>query len=719
MPDEMDVYQLCPCGSGKKLKFCCHAIVSDMLKVSDLQQSHQHQAALTLLKTVEKKTQPRDVWSRAWIKTSEAFLLFGLGMVEEPRQLVDEVLAELPEHPLATAVRGVLSASADGYPACMRAAYRAFEFAAESQPFLVSHLAVILAQLMASKGHYFAAGQNLALAVRFYPENEDAAKLYSHTIRDTQMSYPLRDGYALTQMQDDDPLKPQFDQACLLAQRGRFSDAAKAFGMVVRQSPQRSGLWWNIAICHAAAAEDPLAVEALKAAAANDPDFETAVDCLVLARHLREPAAAGKVKQLGVKFAVDSVSKLLTALDQHPQYVRTDAPEEPAEEGLPRTAAVYRILDRDPNLAPGVEVTADSVSRIIGDLAIFDRMENEPARAFISSLGDERLAVVTAGFAAVAGDLARPDGEPLENGFARAEHVPLVRNWYFPDNLPRRQLADLLKLQIRRIVEEVWPNTAQEALGGKTPVEASQSPELKMALAAAVVDFEVFCERTAITFDQAAVRNRLGLPAVVATQAAEGAIGPSLSLLGLRHRNLTELSDQELAMAANHVLRLGHSTLCCAVISEALNRPGLQDKLDEPKLCMVVSRILAQRQDFDAALHWILRGKEACKASKQPLSEQALWELQELMVRAQRPDDSHVQQIANSLWNYFVPKLPEVREMILEVLNELAIPGPWNGSPQLVGAGEALAGTGAGAASLWTPATATAGQPSKLWLPGQ
>jgi hypothetical protein len=182
---------------------------------------------------------------------------------------------------------------------------------------------------------------------------------------------------------------------------------------------------------------------------------------------------------------------------------------------------------------------------------------------------------------------------------------------------------------------------------------------------------------------------------------------------------LPELSDQELAMAANHVMRLGHSTLCCAVLAEALGRPGLQDKLDVPKLCMFLSRIHAQHQDYDAALEWVLRGKEAAKARKLPLTDQALWEVQELMIRWQRPDDSQINQVANTLWNYYIPKLPEVREMIVGVLNELSIPGPWNATAQVVGATETLAAAGVAASGLWTPEAETAGQPSKLWLPGQ
>jgi hypothetical protein len=488
--------------------------------------------------------------------------------------------------------------------------------------------------------------------------------------------------------------------------------------MVARQAPKRSALWWNIAVCHAAAAEDPLAVEALKAAAANDPDFETGVDCLVLARLLRTPSDSGRMKQLSAKYVVESVSKLLTALDQHPLYIRVERPDDAEEDpDLPRTAAIYRLLDRDPRLVSNADLSGANVAHILGELAIFDRLESEPARAFVSGLGPDVLKQLTDGFAAVAGELARADGEPREHGFVRTEQARLVQDWYFPDDLPRPRLNALLKSQHRHIIDEVWPHTAQEALGGKTPLEAAQAPELKAALAASVVEFDVFCEKNGIALDQAAVRSRLGLPAAVATQAAEGAIGPSMSLLGLRHRALSELSDQELAMAANHVMRLGHSTLCCTVVAQALDRPGLEDKLDVPKLCMFLLRIYAQRQDFDAALHWISRGKEASKARKQPLTEQALWEVQELMIRSQRPDDSQLNQIANTLWNYFIPKLPEVREMIVGVLNQLSIPGPWNSTPQL-GETEPLATAGVAGSGLWTPDAETAGQPSKLWLPG-
>src|SRR5262249_14210846 len=151
--------------------------------------------------------QPRDVWSRAWVKTTKAFLLFSLGTVEEPRELVADVLGELPEHPLAVAVNGVLALAADGYPAAMRPVYRAFQHAVADQPHLTSHLAMVLPQLMLAQGHFLAARQGLSLAARFDPENEDAVKAFLEFARNPRLPWPLRDGYALAPLVGNEAMK--------------------------------------------------------------------------------------------------------------------------------------------------------------------------------------------------------------------------------------------------------------------------------------------------------------------------------------------------------------------------------------------------------------------------------------------------------------------------------------------------------------------------------
>jgi hypothetical protein len=725
MAGDIDVYQPCPCGSGRKLKFCCHAIVSEMVKVSELQGSHQHQAALTLLDAIEKKVQPRDQWSRAWINTSRAFLKFGLGDAATARQLVGEVLEEIPEHPLAAAVNAIIAVAAGGYPAAMRAVYRAFQFSAESQPFLLSHIALAVARQMAAKGNMLGSGQHFGLALRFDPENEEALEETREFLRNPAIAYPLRDSYALKMIASDDPLHPQFMQAVELANHARYSDAAKAFGTVARQDPKRVTFWWNIALCHAWAGEDPLAVEAFKAAAAHETDFESAVDCALLSRMLKVPAATAKVPRLAVEYSVESVSQLLSILDQQTGIARVEiSPEEAEQMGQNGPAAAYRFLDRDPKAVAAVELTPDSAAHILGELIIFDRGEGlSDSKTILMANGTESFERVRQMLQAAAGEILKPAGEPKEQGYILSEHFPMLQDLYLPSDLPRGRLNELRNHFARRAIDDVWPNVPQAALGGKTPLEAAQVPELKTALAAAVIDLDAFCEKCNFACDQDAVRQRLGLPAVIlgdTESTLQPGQAPSPSLLELRHCSPQKLSDRLLAMAAEHAMMIGHGPLCSAFLREVLDRRSLQDKFDVPRTCMMLSRICARRQEVETALSWIDRGKEAAIAKKLPLDEIALLEIQELMIRSNKAEDPRVPEIASRLWNYYAPKLPELRDMLVGLLGELSIPGPWDNSPgQPIGANEVLAEAAVGSSSLWTPEAEPAGQSSKLWLPGQ
>src|SRR5262249_6381614 len=156
----------------------------------------------------------------------------------------------------------------------------------------------------------------------------------------------------------------------------------------------------------------------------NEPDFESAVDCLLLSRLLRPVPAESKVPRLSASYRVESVSKLLTLLDQQPEYVRFDVS---GGEFEGRPAAHYHLLDRDPKQVSDDELSPSTLTRVTADLIIFDRMgEGQEAKAFLTTYGRERLAQVMRAFASVAGSSAAPEGEPQEHGYLRKEHEPLI-----------------------------------------------------------------------------------------------------------------------------------------------------------------------------------------------------------------------------------------------------------------------------------------------------
>ena len=51
----LDVYAACPCGSNKKLKFCCHGLEGSIEQVVRHQSAKQYKQALQLLDTLERR----------------------------------------------------------------------------------------------------------------------------------------------------------------------------------------------------------------------------------------------------------------------------------------------------------------------------------------------------------------------------------------------------------------------------------------------------------------------------------------------------------------------------------------------------------------------------------------------------------------------------------------------------------------------------------------
>src|ERR1700733_1000142 len=90
----IDVYDLCPCGSGKKLKFCCAPIIDEMAKINRLQANDQPRQALAAIEKIEK-SHP----DNPWVGTVRAEILMALGQIDEAQGILDDLLKRHPDHP--------------------------------------------------------------------------------------------------------------------------------------------------------------------------------------------------------------------------------------------------------------------------------------------------------------------------------------------------------------------------------------------------------------------------------------------------------------------------------------------------------------------------------------------------------------------------------------------------------------------------------------------
>ncbi|MFP6768771.1 MAG: tetratricopeptide repeat protein, partial [Planctomycetaceae bacterium] len=88
----LDLYDPCPCGSGRKLKFCCRDIVPDMERVLKFQENNRPRMALNAVDEVAKK-HPEN----SWVRATRGGLYFDQGNLEEAHREFAALVAVDPE----------------------------------------------------------------------------------------------------------------------------------------------------------------------------------------------------------------------------------------------------------------------------------------------------------------------------------------------------------------------------------------------------------------------------------------------------------------------------------------------------------------------------------------------------------------------------------------------------------------------------------------------
>src|SRR5262245_25996768 len=98
----LDPYGSCPCGSGKKFKWCCQPIHVEIDRAFEQDAEGQHEAALRLMEQVvaQHPANP-EAWGR------RAQLLYQNDRVEEAEKSLDRALEVNPNYPFGHLLRGM------------------------------------------------------------------------------------------------------------------------------------------------------------------------------------------------------------------------------------------------------------------------------------------------------------------------------------------------------------------------------------------------------------------------------------------------------------------------------------------------------------------------------------------------------------------------------------------------------------------------------------
>ncbi len=714
----MDSYALCPCGSGKKVKFCCQAILPEMAKIERLQENNQPRMALQLIDKLLKDHQ-----DNAWLINQKAMSLIADHRHEDARDNLVAYLRKSPEHPLSNALLAVAMSEIEPIDQCKKVLHRAFLKSMSAEPRLVAILAGKLVDHFLSTGKDMAARQHMAVVLRLEGEKERQQTLLAmlEFDSDTSIPYPLRGAQPLPQYLPSEAAAATVKKSHRLYIHACFSEAADLLDQVAAQEPDSAELYHTIGLMRAWDGDETRAAIALHRAAELYQDEEKAVDVETIAQLLERRQSDDKIPALVRSYDVESLSRLLTRLDNEDRLCRVTLMEQALENGV---SAAYDILDRPiPPQAELEQITLESIPRAIGQLTLFDSNEaGSPAQAHVNALKGSRFDESIRIFTNAAGDLVKAavkeDGSPEEDetiGWHSNEELALSEAAFFPPQTPSRVRNALRKLFIEKSVPQIWLETPLAALGGRSPAQAAGDAKARVALIAALRVFDSFMDRRSVILEQAPLREKLGLPENTPLVPQPDQDLNTLSVPQLLRLDTSSLSDDAFDHLLQRAIVVKHCALGHRLLSELVtSRPALVAKKPQEaeQAYITLSDLCSRSLRDEEAFTWLAKGFQFSKEHGNAFETLLMWKMREVSLRARDTEDPAFKAVLLEVWNQYGSKLPAVRARLDEFVRALRVDPPWESSiltPQSVGVGEK---------PVWgAESEETSSAQKKLWLP--
>ena len=720
MSSKMDVYALCPCGSGKKVKFCCQPVLAEMDKVARLHEAKQSQQALTVLDKLAARHPEAPI-----VAITRAQLL-----MEERRfdEAASTMRAFLKDHPDSSHGIGLLAYARFmdvGFQEAKPEIHRAFQICPQSSPDVVGSLASQIADDVFYSSS-MSAREHLGLALRLTQDQEERQALFQELMRvdgSAEIPFPLRGVHSLEEIEGPEGTAKDIRTATRLSSLGCWEIAAKLFDTLNEQMPDNWKLWKNIGLCRAWDANNSGAAEALRKASELAPTHEIAVECETIAQLLELSDVEGQTPVKAARYKLTSTSKSLSALDGCERTVRLPVTKDQADAN-PKVVGRYLVLDF-PAPPDDEEVRDDNVPSVQAEVSVFDLNTQDGAVGILSVIGadgDARSAAMALIEEQLKDLIANPEDDEHHDSDSPLYSESLVRSVlneltqsqerkYYGTRLDLVQRRAIAKQEGRDFVENKWCNTKLNRLGGKTPLEAASDPELKVKRAAALHVLESISDVAMLYSDGVELRKTLNIePEATYEVTAETRLNV-LSVLESHRLPISELTDEQLGHIVHRALLIRHVPFAYKVLQEVAKR-GVDriQGIDTSMFQWTIAQVCRELGHHDEALEWLKAGREEVEKGDN-FEEKFQWAMREFQFRIENRRDPELPQLIDHLWNFYGKKLPGIRDALKPALEELgvAIPGETRGGLVLPDGAE-------------TPATAGAGSgdgESKLWLPGQ
>lgn len=595
----IDPYAPCPCGSGKKFKWCCQPIYAGIQHAWEQESSGQHEHALQLIDEVVRQFPDNpEAWGQ------KALLLQSNDRLDDAEAALEKAFAINPNYPFGLRLRARFRYAEGEYLGALLLARRAVEV---YDPGAHDDLAELFSLIFDGEmrcNRPVAARAALEQAARLDPANEGLSSGLEEVFGDNSRFPPAaRRAYSFRKPAGATAgARRQVWNRALSGSVPRLGELAAVFASLTQEDASDAPAWFNLGLCRAWLGENAAALEAFDRYLDLEADEAAASEAATLIEVLRFGVGLEEqcdYHEYSLTYQISNPQPIQALLNDWMTQNRL-VPIPSQEEGL-FTAMVLELTTTG---LVTVGRPASDAGRLAGYLVIVGPILrfHGPIKEAFDRVKDEMRQRLSLGLT----DLHE------HRGPAQFQEV-VSEALLFPLGQVEREAAIARVLEhATRYLEETWIHRPRHSLNTIAPVDAAGHGKLRKKLLG-VIELMAQCAQRGMLegYDFDRLRRKLGLLGAAAPTATATADVSALGAADLAALDVATLSDDQLEKAYQAAYRLDAGELAGHFAEAIVARPVSPERPDRyPWYAYLVQRSLRDGQ-LDAALQLIDRGQQA------------------------------------------------------------------------------------------------------------
>jgi len=723
----IDPYSPCPCGSGKKLKFCCSDLAADIEKVQKMVAGDQPQAALKHVEQLLKK-QPQ----QASLLDLQASLQLSMHEFDAARNTIGDFLEAHPLSPTANAQAAILLAAMENGRKAVGPLQNALEQLDREMPLRVLEAIGAVGQSLLMQGELIAARAHLLLYAAIAPEeNNRGIELLLRMNLQAGLPLLLRESWQLLDCPSEKqgpsgeqgPLEKQgptdlqwrakFQQATEFSLQGLWRQSEALFSQLHEEIGPVPEVAYNLSLLRGWLGDAVRFAAGLHQYAQLEVPLDNAVEAEALAQLVNPELEDPKLDTVKLTYLLTDSSMDIEALterfvsDKRLEEYPLD-PQDSGEDKLARPRSTHVLLDQ-PTPESGVDIQRAEIPHVLAFLSLYGKRTDREARLEVTTDRGNDFELVQ-----------KLLGEITENGLGEVAEEEVIGKksiseeslswrWRLPNDTPADHRQKLLAEQRREAILEHWPQAPRAALQNHSPQEATGQEDLRIPLLASVLLIEQAAVDPAELPLFAELRQQLKLSPHEKIDPFELDL-EHVPLVRVPYFDLAKLPEDRLAKLLDRSILMGAKFATQLVARALVARGGESDQVD---LAAAYRQLIRLELNPSRALDWAEQARQWSQQQGQSTGE---WALMELELAIERGEATGVQQALTEIRTLHL-KEPGIAESTYRLLyaaglvappdaSGRAVPNPLQAMP--AGAATSAESSGpSGSSEIWTPASDT------------